>query len=84
MTLSLSQLPETTSNIIDLSNAVTDIAANLIYNSQYHDLPSDIFEELVIRIANDLIDDFASDPQKYLQPHHKAELDRIARDYLNS
>ena len=32
---------------------------------------------------NDLIDDFASDPDRYLKPHHQTLLDRTAERYLN-
>lgn len=86
MTLSLdpSAKSKSTSNIVDLTDSVPDIAANLIYGSQYHHLPSDIFEALIVQLINDLIDDLASDPQKYLEPHHETQIDLIAQDYLNS
>lgn len=83
MSLSVAQT-KVTPRQIDLTDSVPDIAANLIYGGQYHQLPSDIFEAFVIELINDFIDDLASDPQKYLQPHHETELDRIAQDYLNS
>lgn len=83
MTLSISQA-KVTPRIIDLTDAVPDIAANLIYGGQYHQLPSDIFEQLIIELINDLVDDLASDPQKYLKPQHQTQIERITQDYLNS
>ena len=83
VTLSTTQA-KTIDRIIDLNDSLADIAANLIYGGQYHDLPSDIFEELVLKVINDQLNDLAADPQKYLQPHHETELDRIAHQYLNS
>lgn len=84
--MTTSKIAATTVNprIIDLTDSVPDLAANLIYGSQYHHLPSDIFEDLVLRLINDLIDDLASDPQKYLQSHHQAEIERLAHHYLQS
>ena len=67
-----------------MTESVRDIAANLIYGGEYHHLPSDIFEQLIIELINDLVDDLASDPQKYLKPHHETKIDRIAHQYLNS
>ena len=83
MTLSISQA-KVTPRIIDLTDAVPDIAANLIYGSEYHHLPSDIFEALIVQLINDLVDDLASDPQKYLKPQHQTQIERITQDYLNS
>ena len=69
--------------IIDLTDSIPDITANLIHDSQHHQLPSELFENAVFEALNDLIDDFASDPDKYLKPHHQTLLDRTAELYLN-
>ena len=84
MTLSISPTQKTAPLIIDLTDAIGDIAANLIYGGQYHHLPSDIFEQLIVELINDTFDDLASDPQKYLKPDHEIQIDRIAQQYLNS
>ena len=77
-------MSKSTSDIIDLTDSVSDIAANLIHNSEYNQLPSDIFESLVFQVINELVDDFATNPDKYLKPHHQTQIEFIARDYLNS
>ena len=83
MTLSISRI-KTTSRIVDLTDSLPDIAANLIHDSEHFQLPSDIFEEVLFEALNDLVDDFARNTDKYLQPHHQAQIDRIAAEYLNS
>ena len=70
--------------IIDLTDAIADITENIIHDSGYSDLPSDIFVDAVKRAINDLVDDFALDPHKYLQPKHFKQIDTIAHEYLNS
>jgi hypothetical protein len=45
---------------------------------------TDAFEDLVFQALNDLIDNFAQEPNKYLQPHHQDVIDRIANEYVNS
>lgn len=69
---------------VDLTNAIPDIAASLIHDSEHSQLPSDIFEKLVFQALNDLVDDFAQDPAKYLKPHHETAIDLIAHEYLGS
>ena len=69
---------------IDLSDAIADITANIIYDSEYSQLPSGIFEKAVMRAINDLVDDFALNPDKYLKPKHLKQINEIAHHYLNS
>ena len=69
--------------IIDLTDSIPDITANLIDDSQHYQLPSELFEDAVFQALNDLIDDFANDPDKYLKPHHQTLIDRTAEQYLN-
>ena len=45
-------------HIIDLTDSLPDITANIIHDSEHYQLPSDIFEDLVFQALNDLIDDF--------------------------
>jgi hypothetical protein len=74
-----------TVHIIDLTDCIPDITANIIHHSSEHYLlPSDIFENVTLQAVNDLIDHFALNPHQYLKPHHHSEIDRIADEYLNS
>ena len=70
--------------IINLSDAIADITENIIQDSEYSDLPTDIFVDAVKRAINDLVDDFAINPDSYLQPQHLKQIDEIALEYLNS
>ena len=81
MTLSIDRT-QTTQRIIDLTDSIPDITANLIHDSEHYQLPSDIFENAVLEAINDLIDDFADCPGRYLKPKHKQQIDQIAADYL--
>jgi hypothetical protein len=83
MTLSISRI-KTASRIIDLTDSLPDITANLVHDSEHYQLPSDIFEDLLFKALNELIDDFATDPDKYLKPHHQTQIDQIAHDYSES
>ena len=69
--------------IINLSDAIADITENIIADSEYSDLPTDIFVNVVKRAINDTIDDFAINPDSYLQPQHLKQIDEIALEYLN-
>ena len=72
----------TRKHIIDLTDCVVDTTANIIYDSEYSQLPSDIFENTIFEALNDLIDDFAINPDRYLKLKHQQRIDRIAREYL--
>lgn len=69
---------------IDLTDCIPDIAANYVHDSEHFQLPSDIFEALIYKAVNELIDDFAQNPANYLKPCHETEFDSIANNYLNS
>ncbi|MEM9509841.1 MAG: hypothetical protein AAGA16_19525 [Cyanobacteria bacterium P01_E01_bin.35] len=73
-----------TNRTIDLTDSLPDITSNIIHDSEHYQLPSDIFEDDVFQALNDLIDDFAINPEKYLKPHHQQHLDVTAQQYLNS
>jgi hypothetical protein len=79
------QTATATVRVINVTDCIPDITANLIAASPDHyDLPPDIFESLVFEALNDLIDDFALNPHKYIQPCHETAIDSIAHQYLNS
>lgn len=86
MTLSTPQ-PNTTLNqtrTIDLSDSLPDMTANIIHDSEHYLLPSNIFEDAIFATINELVDDFALNPDKYLKSHHQQQLDHIAEQYLHS
>lgn len=83
MTLSITQA-KASPRIIDLTDSIADITANLIHDSEHYQLPSDIFESLVFQTINELIDDFAANPDNYLQPKHQQQIDSIAHQYTES
>lgn len=68
----------TTKYVIDLTEAIRDITTNVIHDSRFNQLPSDIFEPVIFQAFNDLADDFALNPEKYLQPKHRFQIDAIA------
>ena len=49
--------PATQKRIIDLTDSLADLTANIIYDSEHYLLPSDIFEDAILGAINDLIDD---------------------------
>jgi hypothetical protein len=67
---------------IDMSESIPDITANIIHDSRFNQLPSDIFEPVILKALNDLIDDFAQNPEKYIQASHHSQIEAIAIDYL--
>ena len=69
---------------INLNDCLPDITANIVHDSEFSQLPSDIFEEAVLGAINDLIDDFADCPDRYLKPRHLSQFELIAHQYLNS
>lgn len=70
---------------IDVSECLEDITANYIADStEHYQLPSDLFENVLFEALNDLIDEFAQAPDRFLKTHHTQQIDRIAQTYLNS
>ena len=81
MTLSIART-QVISCIIDLTDSLPDITGNIIHDSEHHRLPSNLFEDAILEAINDLIDDFAINPHKYLEPKHKQQIENIAAEYL--
>ena len=81
MTLSISRT-QVISRIIDLTDSLPDLTANIIKDSEHHQLPSSLFEDTILEAINDLIDNFAINPDKYLEAKHKQQIDNIAAEYL--
>ena len=80
----VSAASQVTNRIIDLTDSIPDITANVIIDTEHYQLPSDLFEDAVYQALNDLIDDFALNPHRYLRPQHHHQIDDIASDHLDS
>jgi hypothetical protein len=79
------QTETATVRVIDVTDCIPDITANLISASPEHsNLPPKQFESLVFQALNDLVDDFALNTDKYIKPQHETVIDSIAHQYLNS
>ena len=73
-----------TPRIINVTECIPDITANLVVDSEHYLLPPYLFEGVLFEALNDLIDRFAQNPNQYLEPRHHQKIDRIAQDYLQS
>ena len=73
-----------TPRIINVTESIPDITANLVVDSEHYLLPSPLFEGVLFEALNDLIDRFAQNPHQYLEPQHHQKIDRIAQEYLES
>lgn len=73
-----------TPRIINVTESIPDITANLVVDSEHYLLPSPLFEGVLFEALSDLIDRFAQNPHQYLEPHHHQKIDRIAEEYLQS
>jgi|GEM_PF-1894252 len=70
---------------IDVNDCLEDITANYIADStEHYQLPSSLFEKVVFQAMNDLIDDFAQEPDRFLKNRHAQQIESIAHTYLNS
>ena len=71
----------------DLNDCIPDTAENLIYDrSEYSQCDSRIFESVLFEVLKDrvreLIEDFSTNPHRYLSPQQQQQLDKIA--YLDT
>ena len=73
MTLSIAQT-QVISRIIDLTDSLPDLTANIIEDSEHHQLPSNLFEDAILEAINDLVDDFAINPDKHFEPKHMSKV----------
>ena len=56
---------------IDLKECIDDMADNLVYRTDFDDVPTDIYIPIALKLINDVIDDIATNPEKYIQPKHQ-------------
>ena len=45
---------------INLDDCIDDIANNLVYQTEFDDIPTDIYIPIVLELINDVIDDIAT------------------------
>ncbi len=69
--------------IISLSDCLEDIAENFIYaENEYSQIPSFVLVPLMFEAVNDLIDEFSSNPEKYMSDRLREKLDEAVNEYL--
>lgn len=74
-----------TSFNIDLDYCIADMANNFIYaNEKYEVLPPSIVQSSMFEAINELLEDFSTEPQKYVSDHIIQNLDRKLGDYQES
>ncbi len=67
---------------INLDNCIDDMAENYIYQSEdYQNIPLEKIKEILLKAIDDLIDDFADNPNKYLKQNLSNQLIKLAAEY---
>ncbi len=68
---------------ISLSDCLEDIAENFIYaESEYSHVPSFVLVPLMFEAINDLIDEFSTNPEKYISDRLRQKIDEAVSEYL--
>ena len=68
---------------ISLSDCLEDIAENFIYaESEYSHVPSFVLVPLMFEAINELIDQFSSNPEKYISDRLRQKIDETVNEYL--
>jgi hypothetical protein len=68
---------------ISLSDCLEDIAENFIYaESEYSQVPSFVLVPLMYEAINDLIDEFSTNPEKYISDRLRQKIDEAVSEYL--
>jgi hypothetical protein len=68
---------------ISLSDCLEDIAENFIYaESEYSHVPSFVLVPIMFEAVNNLIDEFSSNPEKYINHSLRQKLDETVSEYL--
>lgn len=73
-TLSSSQSMKTQQNpdySINLNDCIDDIADNLVYQTEFDDIPTDIYIPIFFELINDIIDDIATAPEQFIKLKHQ-------------
>jgi hypothetical protein len=68
---------------ISLSDCLEDIAENFIYaESEYSHVPSFVLVPIMFEAVNDLIDEFSTNPEKYISDRLRKKIDEAVSEYL--
>jgi hypothetical protein len=68
---------------ISLSDCLEDIASNFIYaESEYSDVPPFVLIPLMFEAINDLIDEFSTNPEKYVSDRLREKINKTVSEYL--
>ncbi len=68
---------------ISLSDCLEDIAENFIYvESEYSDVPPFVLVPIMFEAVNDLIDEFSTNPEKYISNTLRQKIDETVNEYL--
>ena len=68
---------------ISLSDCLEDIAENFIYaESEYSHVPPFVLVPIMFEAVNDFIDEFSTNPEKYISARLREKLDETVSKYL--
>ena len=71
-----------TSFNIDLDFCIADIAENFVYvKEEYQELPSSVVQAFMFEAVNEWLDEFSSDPEKYLSDRLLKKINEAAAEY---
>ncbi len=68
---------------ISLSDCLEDIAENFIYaESEYSQVPSFVLVPIMFEAINEWIDEFSTNPEKYISVRLRKKIDEAVSEYL--
>ena len=68
---------------ISLSDCLEDIAENFIYaESEYSQIPSFVLVPLMFEAINEWIEEFSTNPEKYISDRLRQKIDEMKHEYL--
>jgi hypothetical protein len=70
---------------ISLEDCIEDIAETFIYaESEYSQVPSFVLVPLMFEAINEWIDEFSTNPEKYISDRLRTKIDEAVNDYLEA
>ena len=68
---------------ISLSDCLEDIAENFIYaESEYSQVPPFVLVPIMFEAINEWIEEFSTNPEKYISDRLREKIDEAVREYL--
>lgn len=68
---------------ISLEDCLEDIAENFIYaESEYSQIPSFVLVPFMFEAINEWIEEFSTNPEKYISDRLREKIDEAVREYL--